>query len=73
MFEEVKSILMNYTDVEEITTDTALVADLGLSSFDMVAIVADFEDKYDIEIADRDIRQLITVNDILEYIKNKIQ
>ena len=68
MLEKIAEILSKYTK-EEITAESTLVNDLGLSSFDIVSIVTTFEDEFDIEISDRDIRKLITVEDIINYIK----
>jgi acyl carrier protein len=42
-----------------------------LTSLDVVSMVGDFEDIFDIEIADEEIMQMKTVGDILEYLKNK--
>ncbi|MCH5348879.1 MAG: acyl carrier protein [Oscillospiraceae bacterium] len=72
MFEQVKEILMDYTNATEITENSALEADLGLSSFDVVSIVTDFEDKFQIEIPDRDIGKFISVKDILEYLEERV-
>lgn len=72
MLERVKKILSKYTKVSEITEETVLTVDLGLSSFDVVSIVSDFEDEFDIDIPDRDIRKLVTVKDIIEYVQSKI-
>ena len=69
MFEHVKEILMEYTNATEITENSALEADLGLSSFDVVSIVTDFEDKFQIEIPDRDIGKFINIKDILDYLE----
>lgn len=69
MFKNVKEILINYTDGTEVTEESLLGADLGLSSFDVVSIVTDFEDKFQIEIPDRDIGKFISVKDILEYLE----
>lgn len=71
MFERVKGILAKYTKAE-ITEKSTLVNDLGLSSFDMVSAVTAFEDEFDIEISDRDIRKLVTVKDVTEYIENNL-
>lgn len=71
MLEKVKEILSKYTKAE-ITENATLVNDLGLSSFDMVSVVTAFEDEFDIEISDRDIRKLVTVKDILEYIESNL-
>lgn len=69
MLEKIAEILSKYTK-EEITAESTLVNDLGLSSFDIVSIVTAFEDEFDIEISDRDIRKLVSVADIMDYIEN---
>lgn len=72
MMEQVKQILAEYTTVSEITLDSILTADLGLSSFDLAAIVTEFEEIFDIEISDRDIGRFISVGDILDYLKEYV-
>lgn len=74
MIKQVKDVISQFTDVtmNEVDENTVLTADLGLSSFDVVAIVAAFEDEFDIEIPDRDIKKLITVGDIASYLSEKI-
>ena len=47
MFEQVKAILSEYTEVTEITEKTQLTGDLELSSFDLASIVADFEEAFE--------------------------
>lgn len=68
MFEQVKELLQNYT-TEPITENSMLAADLGFTSFDLVEIVCAFEDRFDIEIPDRDIPKFTTVRDIVEYLE----
>jgi len=72
MFEQVKAILSEYTEVKEITEKSQLAADLELSSFDLAAIVTEFEDAFEIEISDRDIGKFVCVSDILEYLEKHI-
>ena len=72
MFEQVKNILSEYTE-EEIRVESALSADLGLSSLDLFSMVADFEENWHIEISDRDISQFIYVSDILDYLRRRVQ
>lgn len=73
MFGTIQTILSKYTTInkEDITENTILTADLGLSSFDVVSIVSDFEDEFDIEIPDKDIRKFVTIGDIIMYLQNK--
>lgn len=63
-------ILTHYTDVPAATiqSDSRLVADLGLTSLDVLDMVGEFEDEYDIEILDKDIKQMQTVQDIADYL-----
>lgn len=71
MKERVLKLISKYTEAENITPESALIADLGLSSFDLVAIVADFEDEFEIEVLDRDVMSFVTVQDILNYLEKK--
>lgn len=71
MLEKVKEILTDYTEVPvtEITLATDLLNDLDLNSLDVVNIVVAFEDEFGIEIPDRAIRDLTTVEDIVRYLE----
>ena len=55
----------------KINEKTNLFKDLDLESLDIVDLVAAFEQKYQIEILDKDIKNLQTVDDIIKYIENK--
>jgi acyl carrier protein len=54
--------------VDEMTEQSSLIADLGLDSLDVVNIAVAFEDEFDIEIPDRDIKNLTTIGAIQEYL-----
>lgn len=71
MLQKTITILSKYTkaDSSSITEDTVLTYDLGLSSYDVVSLITDFEDEFDIEIPDKDIRLFQTVKDIVNYIE----
>lgn len=73
MLEAIKEILIQYTEVEKslITEDSNLQNDLELNSFDVMNIIVDFEDTFDIEIPDEDVSGLVTVKDIEEYLAEK--
>lgn len=73
MLERIRNILSKYTsaDVNEINELSVLTTDVGLSSFDMISVISAFEDEFDIEISDRDIRMLVTVGDVMKYIKER--
>lgn len=74
MLEKVKEILKDYTETppSEITLTSNLAKDLDLNSLDVVNIVVAFEDEFEIEIPDREIRHLTTVGDIIKYLEEHV-
>lgn len=75
MFEKTVDILKEYIDSDdiEITMDSALVDDLGLSSLEVINIVAAFEDEFGVEVPDRIIPTLRTVKDIVAYLEENAE
>ncbi|MCR5825408.1 MAG: acyl carrier protein [Oscillospiraceae bacterium] len=67
MFDLVVSIIADYQGIPggRIRPDSRLVNDLGLSSFDVVSLVGRFEDAFDVEVPDRQIKTMQTVNDVV--------
>lgn len=72
MLEELKAIICEYVDVnpEDITEDSRFVEDLGFTSYDFMSMVGELEDKYDIEVNERDVIQVRTINDAVRYIQS---
>ena len=74
MLERTISILEDYVeDGTEITAESALVDDLGLSSLEVINLVSAFEDEFDIEVPDRVIPTLRTVGDIVGYLEENAE
>ncbi|MEG2073697.1 MAG: acyl carrier protein [Angelakisella sp.] len=73
VFEKVAAILAEQLDfnVDEITTATDLVDDLGADSLDLVDLVMSLEDEFDMEISDEDIESIRTVGDIVKYLEDR--
>ncbi len=71
MLNEFKEIICQYVDVEpeKITEDARFMEDLGFNSYDFMSLVGEIEEKYDIEVNERDVVQVKTVGDAIEYIK----
>ena len=67
MEERLKEILAGVADVkpEDIKSDTRLIADLGLTSFDFADIAARAEEEFGIRIADDAVSKIETFNDVL--------
>ena len=71
MLEKVISIISEYQDIpaDTIYADSHLVNDLGFTSYDVVSLVGKFEDEFDIEVPDRKIKPMKTVEDIVKFIE----
>ena len=65
-FERVIEFMKQFTecDLSEATTDTQLIADLGLNSLELIELVNDAETKFDIIIDDSDFVNIITLGDV---------
>ena len=57
-------------DKSEISMKTNLIKDLDIESLDLVDLVGAFEEEFGVEIADKDIKDIQTVADIVEYIED---
>lgn len=72
MFEELKKILRDNYQIEDIELSTNFKKDLDLTSFDFVNLIALIEDKYKIEIEEESYRRLNTVRELIEYLEGRI-
>ncbi len=72
MLDEMKEIICEYVDVEpeEVTEDARFMEDLGFNSYDFMSLVGEVEDRYDIEVDEREVTQIRTVKDAMEYIES---
>ncbi|MCB2307668.1 acyl carrier protein [Clostridium estertheticum] len=71
MFEEIRTCISSQLNIdeEEIKIESSFMNDLGADSLDIVELIMELEEKYDIEIPDEDVEKIATVGDIVEYIK----
>ncbi len=72
--EKVKKIVGEQlgVDEEEITPAASFVEDLGADSLDTVELVMAFEEEFSIEIPDDDAEKIITVQNSVDYIKERM-
>lgn len=72
MFNELKETICEYVEInpEEITENSRFIEDLGFTSYDFMSMVGELEDKYDIEVEERDVIQVKTVGDAVKYIQS---
>lgn len=73
-FEKLQKIIIEVlnVDADEITMGTTFVDDLGADSLDIFQIIMGIEEEFDIEIANDDAENIVTVGDAITQIKNAI-
>lgn len=73
MIEKLAEIIREHKGGEEVvlTEDTVIIADLGLNSLDLINLVTDIEDEFDVEIPDRAIKMFKTVGDVIRFIESE--
>ena len=73
MLEKMKEMLAEQLNCEAstITPETSFKDDLGADSLDLFELVMALEDEYSVEIPADDLQKLLTVGDVIDYLKNK--
>ncbi|MCI8496319.1 MAG: acyl carrier protein [Lachnospiraceae bacterium] len=73
MLERMKEIIAEQlsTEADGITAETSFKEDLGADSLDLFELVMALEDEYSVEIPSEDLEKLVTVGDVMEYLKEK--
>ena len=69
--EKVKQIIVEQLQVDEaeVTPTASFQEDLGADSLDVVELVMQFEEAFDLEIPDEDAEKIKTVKDAIDYIE----
>ena len=60
-------------DAEKINAGSKIIDDLGAESLDIVTLLMEFEDTYQMKIPDEDAEHMLTVNDAVDYIMNMLE
>ena len=73
LVEDIKEVVVEQLSVgaDEVKEDAKFVEDLGADSLDVVELVMDLEEKFDIEIPDDEAEKIQTVQDVVTYIESK--
>jgi acyl carrier protein len=74
MLEKVRGIIANElgVDADTITEDSHIIDDLGADSLDAVELIMALEEAFDIEIDDDSASEILTVQDILDYLETVV-
>lgn len=74
MIEELRELF--YQVVEDnsqvINEDTLIHKDLKINSLDIITLICNVEEKFDISISDKEVKSLVTVADVIKCIEDKM-
>ena len=73
MLEKMKTIIAEQlsVDADSIQADSNFKENLGADSLDLFELVMALEEEFGVEIPSEDLESIATVNDVMEYLKNK--
>ena len=73
MLEKMKEIIAEQlnVDAEAVLAESSFKEDLGADSLDLFELVMALEDEYSVEIPSDDLQNLLTVGDVMNYLKEK--
>ncbi len=73
MLEKMREIIADQLsiDADTITEESKFKEDLGADSLDLFELVMALEDEYSVEIPSEDLQDLLTVGDVINYLKGK--
>jgi acyl carrier protein len=71
--EKVIKIVMEQLDVtqEECVLEASFIDDLGADSLDIVELLMEMEEAFDIEIADEELEKIATIQDVVDFLRQK--
>ena len=71
VLERVTKVIVDRLGVEEneVKLEASFTGDLGADSLDVVELVMELEDEFDMEISDEDAESMSTVGDAVTYIE----
>ncbi len=74
IFEKVKGIIVEQLGVADtaVTMEASFIDDLGADSLDIVELIMAIEEEFNIEIPDESAEKVVTVGDVVEYIKENV-
>ena len=75
ILEKVKGIIVEQLGVAEtaVSMEASFIDDLGADSLDIVELIMALEEEFDTEIPDADAEKVVTVGDVVDYIKDHVE
>ena len=71
MLDDFRKILKKQYDIDNVELSSNFKTDFGLTSFDFINLICMIEDKYKVELDEKDYKDLNTVEDLIKYLEKK--
>ncbi len=71
--EKVIDLIVEQLDVtrEECVPEASFIDDLGADSLDLVELIMEMEETFNIQVADEELEKIRTVQDAVDFLRNK--
>ncbi|MCU0581546.1 MAG: acyl carrier protein [Syntrophales bacterium] len=71
--EKVIDLIVEQLDVtrEECVPEASFIDDLGADSLDLVELVMEMEETFNIQVADEELEKIRTVQDVIDFLRSK--
>lgn len=75
MYGQLYEILLKYVEEPEggLSPETRFTEDLNMTSLDVMTMIGDVEDRFEIEIETKDLNDIYTIQDLSDYISTKVK
>ena len=72
IFEKVKEIIVTQLDLEpeKVTMESYFIEDLGADSLDVIEMIMEFENEFDIEVDEETLSGVKQVKDVVKYFED---
>lgn len=73
MLDKMKQMICERVDVapEKVLPTSKFVEELGLSSYDLMSMIAEVEQSFQIQVDEPGASKIVTVQDMMDYIKQR--
>lgn len=73
ILKKVIEIFAPMSETEQIHEDSELIADLGISSMDVLSLTVSLEEEFKIKISEKAIRRMGTIGDVVDIVAELVK
>jgi acyl carrier protein len=71
--EKVISIIAEQLDIaiEQCVPEASFIEDLGADSLDLVEMIMEMEENFNVQISDEELEKILTIQDVIDFLRAK--